>query len=150
MSRYIDADRIDWRLILPRAVTFAEEHMWYRARKLIDKQPTADVVEVVRCKDCKFYQDNNGGYPNPECKWIDGETPNVDDFCSFAERGGIKMFEYGMEVYDYGTNLMVILKEKLTDYDEGWNFWIAERTEGAGYIIVNEDDLRREEEKIEV
>lgn len=50
------------------------------------------------------------------------------------------MFEYGMEVYDYKTNSMVILKEKLTDYDS-WNFWIAEKTEGVGYIIVNEDDL---------
>ena len=44
MSRYIDADRIDWRMILPQNVTPAEEHMWYCARKLIDKQPTADVV----------------------------------------------------------------------------------------------------------
>ena len=26
----------------------------------------ADVVEVVRCKDCKYWQDNNNGYPHQE------------------------------------------------------------------------------------
>lgn len=45
-----------------------------------------DFVEVVRCKDCKFYQDNNGGYPHPDCKWGNGETPDEDDFCSAGER----------------------------------------------------------------
>ena len=43
-------------------------------------------VKVVRCKDCRFYQDNNGGYPNMNCRWIDDETPNADDFCSYGER----------------------------------------------------------------
>ena len=56
------------------------------AMALIDTIPTADVVEVVRCKDCRYWQDNNGGYPHPECRWIDDETPNADDYCSFGER----------------------------------------------------------------
>lgn len=43
-------------------------------------------VKVVYCKDCKFYQDNNGGYPNMNCRWIDDETPNADDYCSYGER----------------------------------------------------------------
>ena len=55
MSRYIDADHIDWRLIIPTNPTTAEENMIYRARKLVESQPKADVVEVVRCKDCKWY-----------------------------------------------------------------------------------------------
>lgn len=52
--------------------------------KGIDAQPSADVVEVVRCKDCKWWdiaddEDmkeciNNGGY------W------KADEFCSDAER----------------------------------------------------------------
>lgn len=42
--------------------------------------------EVVRCKDCKYYQDNNGGYPHPECRWSHDETPNEDDYCSYGER----------------------------------------------------------------
>lgn len=45
-----------------------------------------DVVEVVRCKDCKYWQDNNGGYPHEECRWGHGETPDANDFCSYGER----------------------------------------------------------------
>lgn len=48
---------------------------------------TFDVVSVVRCKDCKYWQDNQEGhYPNELCPWDKGETPDEDDYCSFAER----------------------------------------------------------------
>lgn len=46
----------------------------------------SDVVKVVRCEDCKYYQDNNNGYPHNECKWCQDETPDADDFCSCGER----------------------------------------------------------------
>ena len=46
----------------------------------------ADVVEAVRCKDCRYWQDNNGGYPHEECRWGKDETPDADDFCSYGER----------------------------------------------------------------
>ena len=42
--------------------------------------------ELVRCKNCKYWQDNNGGYPHDACKWDAGETPDPDDYCSGAER----------------------------------------------------------------
>ena len=42
--------------------------------------------QVVACKDCRFWQGNNGGYPHPECRWGRDETPDEDDYCSFAER----------------------------------------------------------------
>ena len=42
--------------------------------------------EIIRCRECKYYQDNHGGYPHPDCKWDKDETPDEDDFCSFAER----------------------------------------------------------------
>lgn len=48
--------------------------------------PTADAVEVVRCKDCRYWQDNNGGYPHEECRWGHNETPDADDYCSYGER----------------------------------------------------------------
>lgn len=41
---------------------------------------------VVRCNDCKFWQDNNDGYPHEECRWGHGETPDANDFCSYGER----------------------------------------------------------------
>lgn len=53
---------------------------------LIGIQPTADVAPVVLCRDCKYWQDNNDGYPHEECRWGHGETPNEDDFCSYGER----------------------------------------------------------------
>ena len=49
---------------------------------------TIDAVPVVRCKDCKYFQDNNSGYPHDECRWGKGETPDPDDFCSYGERKG--------------------------------------------------------------
>lgn len=42
--------------------------------------------QVILCRDCRFWQDNNGGYPHPECRWGNDETPGADDYCSFAER----------------------------------------------------------------
>lgn len=42
--------------------------------------------QVILCKDCRYWQSNNGGYPHPECRWGNDETPDADDYCSFAER----------------------------------------------------------------
>ena len=50
------------------------------------KQMMEHYATVVRCKDCKYWQDNNGGYPHEECRWGNGETPEPDDFCSYGER----------------------------------------------------------------
>lgn len=52
----------------------------------IHDAPVADVVEVVRRGECEYYQDNNGGYPHPECRWNPDETPDADDFCSYGRR----------------------------------------------------------------
>lgn len=46
----------------------------------------ADVAPVVRCMDCKYWQDNNDGYPHEECRWGNGETPDANDFCSYGTR----------------------------------------------------------------
>ena len=52
------------------------------------KLPAADVVEVVRCKDCKY----NVG--TKKCLHPDSffAVPKDDDFCSYGERkdGGAK------------------------------------------------------------
>lgn len=51
MSRYIEADayRAKWADIFDSAYGDSCCEMF---KKSIDEQPTADVVEVVRCKDC--------------------------------------------------------------------------------------------------
>lgn len=61
---------------------------------IMQSMPTVDDVEVVRCKDCKYYyQDKINGaicrHPeldyDIECydHWI---NTNPDDFCSYGER----------------------------------------------------------------
>lgn len=52
----------------------------------IQKLSTAAAVEIVRCKDCQYWQDNNNGYPHEECRWGHDETPDADDYCSYGVR----------------------------------------------------------------
>ena len=55
--------------------------------KDIDDAPTVDAVEVVRCKDCKYYE--IGKDYLPYCNHCDGgiaDYPRKDDFCSYGER----------------------------------------------------------------
>ena len=50
------------------------------------KQLPSAQPDIIRCRDCRYYQDNNNGYPHMNCKWDANETPDEDDFCSGAER----------------------------------------------------------------
>lgn len=98
MRRYIDADKLQkdgWSL---QRTKHSLTSNTYEVMGL-DCVPTADVVEVVRCKDCKYrskiwYEDKRkkeGGY------WIIGcNNDNIaervyglahdDDYCSYGER----------------------------------------------------------------
>lgn len=53
---------------------------------IINQFHTVDAVEVVRCRECIYFQDNNGGYIHEGCRWGHDETPDADDFCSRGER----------------------------------------------------------------
>jgi len=64
---------------------------WLSEEFEIEDAPTLDAVQVVRCKDCKWFADNNGGewygckmfhvvLATPE------DAPKPDDFCSYGER----------------------------------------------------------------
>ena len=79
MSRYFDAD-----------VIIQEAH---RQRKtivsvaFIEDMPTADVVEVVRCKDCKHRRVKGEGMTHwYGCLWRG--SCNDNDFCNYGERAG--------------------------------------------------------------
>ena len=56
---------------------------------IVDAQPAADVVEVVRCRECQWY---NAGANDSEswsdCTFRYGKHFNVspDDFCSYGQR----------------------------------------------------------------
>ena len=61
------------------------------ALPIVNAAPTVDAVPVVRCKDCKWFADNNGGEWYG-CKMFHvvritpEDTPKPDDFCSYGER----------------------------------------------------------------
>ena len=49
--------------------------------------PAVDAVEVVRCKDCKWYKDFGTNYRLMDCSHEEGlEYANENDFCSHGER----------------------------------------------------------------
>ena len=80
MSRYIDQEDL-----LKNLKQFAPEHLTPLIVSLIEKQPTADVVEVVRCKDCTEWDKDQY-----ECSHWYGFRE--DDYCSLGARmdGGVK------------------------------------------------------------
>ena len=54
----------------------------------VEKIPSADVAEVVRCKDCKnnyVTTHNHGKQDDPRCDFTDRHL-SLDDFCSRGER----------------------------------------------------------------
>lgn len=93
MARYIDAD-----LLHIKMEDLYEHHIEMRnysadgavadCLDMLDNTPTADVVEVVRCKDCKHE------YTDPFCQmWCrlyrkhEGERlVEENHFCSYGER----------------------------------------------------------------
>lgn len=48
----------------------------------IEEAPAVDVVEVVRCKDCKWYVVHGLECHRPHCNGYMG----MNDFCSYGER----------------------------------------------------------------
>lgn len=51
MSRYIDKD-----LLIENLNYFAPEHFNALINDLITKQPEVDIVEIIHCKDCKWWE----------------------------------------------------------------------------------------------
>ena len=89
MSRYIDADV--FKQILESRQNMYDENEDDMALnecaciiEVLDELPTADVVEVVRCKDCKFhFKLNENEY---RCTRGIPFYTTCNDFCSYGER----------------------------------------------------------------
>ena len=94
--RLIDADKMavdESEAYMSAQVQITDDLKWLvnfaahsKIQRLIADTPTVDAVSVIRCKDCGYWQYNNGGYPNEECRWREDETPDADDFCSYGKR----------------------------------------------------------------
>lgn len=98
MSRYIDADKIDYTMA---SVYWGKDNKGrdtYRRtfvafKSDIDELPTADVVEVVRCKDCKhnvanWHHDELDAedYTDIVCDYFMTDGMEANDYCSRRER----------------------------------------------------------------
>lgn len=112
MSKYIDVDVFikSFRKAFPRLKAQVDPDLtpkayaYLRGGKAIIKDltkfPAADVVEVVRCRECKYWGDEAGelqrsdGVLFARCKvhnyLLDGRhtgwCPTENDFCSYGER----------------------------------------------------------------
>ena len=94
MARYIDADwlvqKIDgWRKRLAETYGEDDEYVCFLDEVLmrIDDAPTADVVEVVRCKDCKHGRSYKHTKEYVACE-VDCEPIDRDSdfFCADGKR----------------------------------------------------------------
>ena len=92
MTEYIDRESL-----ISNLKEFANEQLTPLIENLIQKQPAADVAEVVRCRDCKYYEKKTGYcLKNSYFKDSDGMScspadsrdftfSNEDDFCSYGK-----------------------------------------------------------------
>ena len=79
MSRYSKSDYINREMAADCIVIECDGVTLEKARQAIKDCPSADVVEVVRCKDCKHYA-GDGMY----C--AEDRIVHDDDYCSYGER----------------------------------------------------------------
>lgn len=98
--RLIDADRA-LEIVRDQGITHPNAyHLTNYATLILREAPTVDAVEVLRCRDCKYWGDEDGklqrsdGLLYARCKvhnyLIDGRhtgwCPTENDFCSYGER----------------------------------------------------------------
>jgi hypothetical protein len=94
MPRYIDADMLcrHFKILYEHAQTnglYNHAKLYDRVVRFVVDAPTEDVVEVVRCKDCTYYREENGFCMNPHCgKSYYGTPVRENQYCSFGEREG--------------------------------------------------------------
>jgi hypothetical protein len=80
-AKYIDINKVT----IPRSF-FNQDLNVPKLLEWLDSQPEADVVEVVRCKDCEhFLKEASKVYNGHFCEvWVDYISP--DCFCSYGKR----------------------------------------------------------------
>lgn len=86
MTRYIDADALKFygNHIGDEYEDRFHDKQWVH-RDEIDDAPTIDAVEVVRCKDCKYWNSNTEFCNIWSCLNVAQRTLNRD-YCSRGER----------------------------------------------------------------
>ena len=98
--RLIDADRA-LEIVRNQGIAHPNAyHLTNYATLILREAPTVDAVEVVRCRECKYWGDEDGKLQDSDgvlfarCKihnyLLDGRhtgwCPTENDFCSYGER----------------------------------------------------------------
>ena len=85
MSDYIS--REDAKAILQEKVFHNLTDEFYGTMQVLDELEPADVVPVVRCRDCENWQtDWNPSIPDRHYCAVMDSMMKADDFCSYGER----------------------------------------------------------------
>ena len=86
MKKYIDAEKLKNEICKNKLMS--KELIAQRILHIIDEQPAADVAEIVRCKDCKHFDEKLGKCYGQDIRAEEGHDcyKNDDDFCSCSER----------------------------------------------------------------
>lgn len=79
MARYIDAEKLKADHFVASTTANTTNYL-YVSLSQIENSPTADVVEVVRCKECK-HKDRDQWYCYKLGVWI-----RYLEYCSYGER----------------------------------------------------------------
>ena len=82
-------DLISRSALLKKVSALKEEYLHPYIVGSILQAPAVDAVEVVRCKDCKWYQLRkwDDGAPEYDCRKTHALLDvKADDFCSYGER----------------------------------------------------------------
>lgn len=108
MTRYIDADAV--KDCIEKEVYTHDyiEHVY----QIIDDAPTADVVEVVYCKDCKWYEPAHILHDDGSKTYVDENAPLVTADVGINV-GGQCIDHSGLKISCVNHN-----REDLEDYEE--------------------------------
>lgn len=83
MSRWIEADALEC------DTEWSEYHDGFISYSQLEID-TAPSIDIVRCRDCKYFIDNLTEDDTDEtydsCRWDWSKKPTADDFCSYGER----------------------------------------------------------------
>lgn len=85
MARYIDADKLPRNKgVLDTGLT-GKMPIEFVYTEDIEKLPAADVVEVVRCRDCKLRDTEGCPFMVWDCGELMGDTED-NDYCNYGKR----------------------------------------------------------------
>ena len=133
--RLIDADKLlkadensDKILVLGSGKSL--ELAYALMKKKVENAPTVDAVPVIRCKDCKYHEDEEPGMvycPNLVGGWV-GENW----FCADGERG-----------YEEAGGRKVKVIYNLGESDEWWHEKLCQLKEGHIQLTENDQEIIR-------